>query len=148
MPLGSSRPRRNRLSSTGSDKDALYEQLLVSLTQGGEPLATEEEYGHWLRDWGKSHPGQEAPLSAMPRPIQRYRALRMLEFLAWERVERFWAEERAMKVHFKDKGLPYSSPLDDDPMLSAETKEELRARWEEWRKAPIEDYRLDSLVTH
>ena len=139
MPLGRSRPRRDRPSSNDSTKDGLYEQLLASLTQGGEPLATEEEYWRWMWDWGKLHPGERAPSDAMPWSIQRRHALRTLRALTWEPVKGLW--EGMQRNHaLVEQQRPGS-------FWAAKTEEELRKEWEQWRKALMETYRLEGLVS-
>ena len=39
---------------TRQAKDALYDQLLVSLSQGGEPLPDDQEYWEFMRGWFRS----------------------------------------------------------------------------------------------
>ena len=114
MPLGRSRRRRDRPSYGDSTKDALYDQLLNSLTQGAEPMAAEEEYHDWMHQWFTTHPGRSVeepdapggrrwedgpypPLAAMPWPIQRRWALTMLICFNWDFVLRFWRVRREIE---------------------------------------------------
>ena len=70
MPLGSARRKPGRPSSSGSLRDGLFDQLLASLAQGDEPLATDEEYWRWIRAWGHAHAVRPVPLlgDALTRP--------------------------------------------------------------------------------
>jgi hypothetical protein len=66
MPLGSARRKPGRPSSSGSLRDGLFDQLLASLAQGDEPLATAEEYWRWVRAWSNGH-SWPAPSSSHAR---------------------------------------------------------------------------------
>ena len=146
MPLGKSRRRRDPPSSDDSAKDALYDQLLSSLEQGGESLATEEEYHDWMRQWRKLHPGHtDAPRDAMPWPIQRRHALRLLD--VQEVFMRLELTTKELKIWEATRNNPH--PPDKAAVRAMVQREEpaRRAKWEQRRKALIQTYRLEGLVS-
>ena len=146
MPLGKSRRRRDRPLSDDSTKDALYDQLLSSLEQGGEPLATEEEYHDWMRQWRKAHPGQtDPPRAAMPWPIQRRHALMILD--VWEDLMQVEQTAQAVKLWRATRNDPH--PPDEAAVEATVQREEpaRRAKWEQWPRALIQTYRLYSLAS-
>lgn len=151
-------PRRPETpSSAASKKDALFEELLALLSQGGEPLPTEEEYRRWRIGWYAAHPGRfvdgpngshqwEAPQPAsedMPWRIQRHAALEEIRVLDWKIIKRAWKamrEEPELSVANGQPGSPKSW------IGTARTEEELRERWETYRRNLISRYRLDGLL--
>lgn len=147
MPLGRSRPRRGRLSSNGCTKDVLHDQLLISLAQGGEPLATMEEYCRWLHAWQATNRDRPA-LSEMPWPVQRRWALYILEAFSWQVYRDFNQTVRLLEMF--ERTQPRPSTREDWATLEGRVKEEepqLRAEWEAWRHDLIEAYRLEGLVS-
>ena len=51
MSLGRSRRKHGEPLSDDSLKSELYDRLLASLTQGGEPLPDDIEYWRFMREW-------------------------------------------------------------------------------------------------
>lgn len=126
--------------SPDSTRDALYEALFSRLAEGGEPLATPEEFGTFVRAWRGAHPGARFPIldGAWPRAIQRRRALDLLTTFTWPA----WLSlERGMH-----------EVLDTDPDATGEApttsldEEAVRAEWEAWRDGLVGQYRLAGLV--
>ncbi len=116
-------------------KHELYAQLLASLTQGGEPFPTEEEYRRWKESWVKAHPGEQIWYGdeRLPWPIRRYLALQLLHAFTWPN----WL--RLAEAIYEDD----SEAEDGEPFKV----EQARDPWHRWREAVIKIYRLEGLVT-
>ena len=109
-------------------QNALFDQLLTSIIQGDEPLASEEQYWNWIRSGSTSHP-RELLDESTPWPIRRREALNLLQLFDWETVSRF------RKVIWEV----------DEPNDSARWPTELervKAQWLEWRQVMIQKYNL------
>src|SRR5262249_33651578 len=87
MPLGKSHRKYGKPSSNDSLQNALFDQLLASIIQGDEPLASEEQYWNWIRSGSTSHP-RELLDESTPWPIRRREALNLLQLFDWETVSR------------------------------------------------------------
>lgn len=68
-------------------RDGLFDQLLISLQQGPEPLANETD----VFDWARAHAERGLPMDdpTCPWPIRRRHALMVLGALTPEVCERF-----------------------------------------------------------
>lgn len=115
--------------------------MLRSLTEGGEPLATSEEYEQWVRAWVATHPRRRVPLldDAVPRPLRRYQALLFVHAFPWEtwlRMVRVAHEVVDADPGVDTAGAP-TAPLDEAAV---------RAEWLRWRAETIRRYRLGGLV--
>jgi hypothetical protein len=101
---------------------------LHSLEQGGEALATPEEFGAWCLAW--PGPGALQLLDARcPRPILRRWALELLRAIplhAYVRIQQVLAEE--------------AGPSDDLDL------ERAAHEWGQWRDGLIRHYRLDDFA--
>lgn len=142
MRSGRSRPRPDRPSSNGSIRDGLYDNLLASLAEGGEPLASREEFGAFVAVWRDAHPGARFPIldGAWPRPVQRRRALDLLYTFTWPA----WLS--------LERGMHEVLDADPDPDATGEAptamvdEAALRTEWEAWRDGLVRQYRLAGLV--
>lgn len=123
----------------------LYDQLLRSLAQGGEPLATPEEFARYVEAWCRAHPGRSFPIldDAMPWPIQRYRVLDLLRAFPEETLLRMIEGahtleqmERPDREGFGESGAP----------AGAFDAERVRGAVRRWRERMIRHYRLGGLV--
>lgn len=139
MPSGRSRRKPDNGSSPDSKKRELYEQLFRFLEQGGEALATSDEYQYWIREWTAAHPGERVPLLADPMPwaIQRQQALGFLRALTWETWLRLEQTRHEMEQAEREEAGAPVGPFD---------VERARAEWREWRDELIQRYRLGGLV--
>lgn len=121
---------------------------MTSLAQGGEPLATLEDYWRWLHAWQDTNRGKDRPaLSEMPWPIQRRWALFILEGFSWQVYRDFNQTVRLLEL--SERTQPRPSTREDWAVLEGRVKEEepqLQAEWEAWRQDLIEAYRLEGLV--
>ena len=136
MPLGRYRQRREKPSSDDSLKDELYDQLLASLKQGGEPLPTDLEYWRWLQGRIQAHPGESIWYAdeRLPMPIRRSLALRLIGAF----TEESWLGLQ-QAIHEDEAGPEeLTEPLD---------VEQVRADWLQWRSETIQQYRLEGMVT-
>ena len=140
MPLARYRRRHGRQSSDGSLKDALFDQLLQSLAQGGEKIATEEEFGRFVRAWCAAHSGKSFPIldASFPMPIQRRQALNLVNAFTWESYlnlnKAIWEDELGISAEPESAG--------DEADLSA-----FHDAWLDWRDRLIGKYRLDGLIS-
>lgn len=110
-----------------------------SLTEGGEPLATAEEFWQYVH----ARPGRDWPYLSPPAPrsIQRAAALHLVSAIGWDEWLRMkeavrvyaWHQARAQA---DDEDAP-AAPIDADAA---------RAAWEAWRDGLIQRYRLAGLV--
>lgn len=121
---------------------------MTSLAQGGEPLATMEEYWRWLHAWQDTHRGGGEPaLSEMPWPIQRRWALYILDAFGWQVYRDFNQTVRLLEM--AERTHPRPSTREEWAALEGRVKAEepqLWAEWEAWRQDLIEAYRLEGLV--
>ena len=81
---------------------------------------------------GHAHPGRSVPLlgDALPRPVQRRQALRLLDAFPWDRYRRV--------RHVCAEGKQGRAAFLND--------EHVRAEWHDWRTSLIRRYRLDGLT--
>ena len=147
MSLGKSPRTSGMLSSEDSKKSALYDQLLTSLAQGGEPLATEEDWQNWWNHWCEAHGGRrrEQPMPReedMPWPIRRLDALKILRVLTWDTITRIWQCLRELN----DQDLN-GQPSGAWWLATCATEEQLLVDWGEWRREVIQKYRFEGLVS-
>lgn len=121
-------------------KDALFDQLLQSLAQGGEEIVTEEEFFRFVRAWSGAHPGKSFPIldASFPVPIQRRQALDLVNAFTWESYldlnKAIWEDKLGISAEPE-------SP-EDEADLSA-----FHATWLDWRNGLISKYRLDGLIS-
>jgi len=129
MPLGKFHQKRGKPLSSDSYRDELYGQLLDSLNQGGEPLATKEEYAQFVREWTEANPKGNFPLlgGSLPRAIQRHQALNFINLFNYK----FWYD---IKNDTRKEGEEPPDPA------------KIMAWYRQWRKRLIENYKLDGLV--
>ena len=141
MSLGTRRRTFETQSSDNSLRDELYDHLLASLTQGGEPIASEEESWRWVESWRLTRRGEQlANLGdeRMPWSIQRRKALSLLNMVDQEtfvRIRRTMCGEYTLD---RAKGREFSTPD------CGETH--LRGEWLMWSENMIENYRLAAVV--
>ena len=135
MPLGKFHRKYGKPSSNDSLQNALFDQLLTSIIQGDEPLASEEQYWNWIRSWSTSHPDKSRALldESTPWPILRREALNLLQLFDWETVSRF------RKVIWE-----VDEPNDPSDWLTE--LDRVKTEWLVWRKAMIDKYRLQGFV--
>ena len=138
MPLGRYRQRLEKPLSDGLLKEELFDQLLASLVQGGEPIATDDEYWQWVKHWRdsrSSEPFPELGYERMPWPVQRYRALKLLEVFDWE------TDLRLQEV-IREEGS--AERLENGEAVEGQDIEQLKAEWLKWRSETIQRYRLNA----
>lgn len=121
-------------------KDALFDQLLQSLTQGGEKIVTGEEFGRFVRAWCAAHPGKSFPIldPSFPMPIQRRQALDLVNAFTWENY-------LALNKAIWEDGLDISAEPEfpeDEADLSG-----FHDAWLDWRNGLIGKYRLEGLIS-
>ena len=149
MPLGKSHRRPEKPLPNDSLKDGLYDQLLTSLTQGGEPIATKEEYSQWERE-NRNHPyGGDLFFEneAVPWPIRRRRALDIVELFTLDQ----WLRMTEI-MHLKVDGTAILAKSRDHSKEAWEAREpvdveQVRSLWLQWRGNVIRKYRLEGLVS-
>jgi hypothetical protein len=134
MPLGNSRRRLGRPSSNGSLRDGLFDQLLAFLASGADPLATEEEYWAWVREWSEVHQGDAVPLLAecVPWPLRRRQALTLLGAVSWASYRRIRLAVQEDQEALTDTGEP----------LALASEDHLQDQWHRWRGGLMQRYRL------
>ena len=116
----------------------LYDQLLRSLT-GDEGLASGQEYFRWCQAQAAAGRRDFAPLDLeAPWPIQRYRALTLLQALSWDDYLRIAQTIReAKEIDLLEQDPVPLPPLDEDL---------LKTEWLQWRSGLIQRYQLEGLV--
>jgi len=120
--------------------DGLFEQLLDSLTQGADPLPTDQEFRRGLDAWGKAHPHEKAwyENEDLPWPLRRHWALKVIRAFAWKdwlRLHEVINEDDETEELQNGGGV---EPLDE---------EQVKSQWRQWRTETIRRYRLEALVT-
>ena len=138
MSLGRSRRKHGKPSSDDSLKDVLYDQLLASLSQGGEPLPDDIEYWRFLQEWHRVY-GDVAqdPDPRWPWPMQRKRAFELLKVFDWETYFRL------SEVISEDEK---AEKPDIEEQIELQTAEQLKTEWIKWRTETIQRYRLEALI--
>jgi hypothetical protein len=123
-------------------RDELYGQLLASLTQGGEPIATDGDYARWVESWRLTRRGEVLPElgdERMPWAFQRRRALALLSALDLEtfcKLEEVAHEEDTLKN------------AEEGNMVAPFNVERASAKWSQWREATIESYKLRGVISN
>ena len=136
MPLQRSRRIPEKPLPEGSRKDGLYDQLLASLTQGGEPITTEKEYWQWVRE--NRNRGTSTFDEAAPWPIRRREALENLWVL-----DKTWLPMQEMEHELRKIDAEKSET--DEPIEPLDLKQ-IRADYHQWRNNIIRKYRLEGLL--
>ena len=142
MPLGKSHRRPEKPLPDDSLKDGLYDQLLTSLTQGGEPIATKEECSQWERE-NRNRPDRGGALFADETalwPIRRYDALDTLRVLTYEKLWLPLAEGK-----HEQRRIDSERSETDEPIEPLDV-EKVRADYLQWRNNIIRKYRLEGLL--
>ncbi len=137
MPSGKFRPKPGKPSSSGSPKDALYDQLLRSLT-GDDSVATQGEVIRWAHEQDRA--GRKVPLidPQAPWPIQRGQALTLLQAVAWsDYLQGAQVHREAREIDLLEQDTAPLPPLDEDL---------LETEWLQCRHGLIQDYQLQGLV--
>jgi hypothetical protein len=138
MPLGRSRRKHGKPSSDDSLKDALYDQLLASLSQGGEPLPDDQEYWEFRRGWFRLYGASEDdPDPRWPWPMQRKRAFELMRVFDWETYLRI--REVISEVDKVERP-------EIDEQIEHQTEEQFKTEWIKWRSETIQRYRLEALL--
>ena len=135
MSLGRSRQKHGKPLSDDSLKDALYDQLLASLSQGGEPLPDDREYWEFLQERHRVYGDVvDDPDSRWPWPMQRKRAFELLRALTWEA----WYNLQKVISEAEQASNGKNGNLPD---LNSE--EQVKVEWFAWRSEMIQKYRLE-----
>ena len=138
MSLGRSRRKHGKPLSADSLKSELYDRLLASLSQGGEPLPDDIEYWRFLQEWHRVYgdPVQD-PDPRWPWPIQRKRAFELLRVFDWETYFRL------REVISEDER---AQNLDIEEQIEHQTAGELKTEWIKWQTETIQRYRLEAML--
>lgn len=121
-------------------RDELYDQLLASLTQGGEPIATDEDYSRWVESWRETRRGEALPDlgdARMPWHVQRRRALMLVSVIDQDTF--CTLEEVAYEIDSLENAEEGKSvaPFDSDKST---------ADWSHWKERTIEMFGLGGLI--
>jgi len=140
MPLGKYRQRPEKQLSDGLLIDGLFDQLLDSLKQDGEPLPSDKEFRRGLDAWRKAHQHEEIwyENENMPWPLRRYWALKVIRAFTcenWLRLHEVINEDDETEELQNGGGV---EPLDEEQVMHQRLQ---------WRTETIRRYRLEALVT-
>ncbi len=136
MPLGRSPRKPDKPSSSGLPKDALYDQLLSSLT-GSEGIASEGACIRWAREQARAGRNPLPIDPQAPWPIQRGQAVHLLQAVDWPSyLEGHWvcAEARAIETEIQEENC---TPCGIDT-------NQIFAAFNRWRNALISRFHLEA----
>jgi len=141
MPLGKYRQRPEKQSSDGSLTDGLFDQLLTYLTQGADPLPTDQEFRRGLDAWKNANPHEKACYENenLPWPLRRYWALNVI---------RAFTRENWLRLHqaiYEEDQTP--DELGNGTGVEPLDEEQAKVSWLQWRSSAIREYQLEGLVT-
>ena len=116
-------------ASDASSLDSLYDGLIRSLEEAGEPIADEHEFFEFVRAWAVAHSGKNFPIldPSFPTAIQRRQALQLVTAFNLEGWLRFFSAAA------EDVGDSF------DPELE-------HGAWLDWRNELVGRHRLEGLI--
>ncbi len=140
MPLGKQRQRSEKQLSDDSLPDVLFDQLLDSLKQDGEPLPSDKEFRRGLDAWKNANPQEQAwyENENLPWPLRRYWALNII---------RAFTEENWLRLHEVINEDDETEELQNGGGVEPLDEEQVESQWRQWRTETIRRYRLEALVT-
>ena|SRR5215831_11282612 len=132
-------PRKpDKPSFNGSQKDALFDQLLRSL-QGPKSLPTDKEFSKFILERSKSYGRSSAiPDLTWPYPMQRYHAAELLQAIDWQ------GYQVARQVLWEAKNIDRASQ-ELEP-LPPPDPQAVKAEWITWRASLIQQYALQGII--
>ncbi len=141
MPLGKQRQKSEKQSCDGWLKDELFDQLLDSLKQDGEPLPSDKEFRRGLDAWKNANPHEKDwyENENLPWPLRRYWALNVIRAFTKEN----WL--RLHQVMYEEDQTP--DELGNGTGVEPLDEEQAKVSWLQWRSSAIREYQLEGLVT-
>ncbi len=141
MPFGRYPRKPEKPSSDGLLKDELFGRLLDSLTQGADPLPTDQEFRHGLDAWKNANPHEKACYENenLPWQLRRYWALNVI---------RGFTRENLLRLHqaiYEEDQTP--DELGNGTGVEPLDEEQAKVLWLQWRSIAIREYQLECLVT-